>query len=146
LCEIKVDNKVYPFIHIKLRILRGHHKRKTRASHSSHHRDLLADAYTQLKAGKPVIANHARHDKPFESVREFEYNGHQITIRTSYDIRVDGKKLGGHIYVDNFGRVSTHALPAYSFGSTVDLIKKLIDMFGDNFLKVSTKTKMRKKR
>ena len=127
------------------RILKGHHKRESRTRHSNHHHDLLANAYTRLKAGKPVTANHAGHDRPFESVREFEYNGHQIIIRTRYDIRVDGKKLGGHIYVDNSGKVSTHALPAYSFGSTVDLIKKLIDMFGDNFLKVSTKTKRLRK-
>ena len=122
-----------------------HHKRKSRTSHSkSHHHDLLAKAYAQLRAGKPVTANHSGHTKPFESVREFEHNRHKIIIRTHYDITVDGKKLEGHVYVDNFGRVSTHALPAYSFGSTVDLIKKLIDMFGDNFLKVSTKRKRRK--
>jgi hypothetical protein len=87
-----------------------------------------------LKAGKPVTAGHADHDKgPFQSVREVDYKGHKITIYTQYEIRVDGKPLGGHIYVDNTGKVSAHALPNYSFVSAVDLVKKMIDEFADDF-------------
>lgn len=70
---------------------------------------------------------------PHESIREIDYNGHRITIRTQYEIKVDGKPITGHVYVDNDGKVSTHALPAYSFVSTVDLVKKLIDAFPGNF-------------
>jgi hypothetical protein len=87
-----------------------------------------------LKAGKPVTAGHAEHDKrPFQSVREVDYKDHKITIYTQYEIRVDGKPLGGHIYVDNSGKVSAHALPNYSFVSAVDLVKKMIDEFPDDF-------------
>jgi hypothetical protein len=87
-----------------------------------------------LKAGKPVTAGHAEHDKrPFQSVREVDYKDHKITIYTQYEIRVDGKPLIGHIYVDNSGKVSAHALPNYSFVSAVDLVKKMIDEFPDDF-------------
>jgi hypothetical protein len=92
-----------------------------------------------LKAGKPVTAGHAEHDKgPFRSVREIEHKGHKIEIHTQYEIRVDGKPLGGHIYVDNTGKVSTHALPTYSSPSAVDLVKKMVDAFPDNFIKKSS--------
>ena len=86
-----------------------------------------------MKAGKPVTASHAEHEGPFQSVREVEYNGHKITIYTQYQIKVDGKSFGGHIYVDNKGKVSAHALPNYSFVSAVDLVKKMIDEFPDDF-------------
>jgi hypothetical protein len=112
--------------------------------------DVLASVYKRLKAGKPVAMGHAeRHHKmPLESVREVEYNGHHIIIHTQYKIKVDGKSLSGHIYVDNSGRVSTHALPNYSFTSTVDLVKKLIDAFPANFAKASRQvsTRQRKRR
>ena len=96
--------------------------------------DLIAYSSKQLKAGKPVTAGHAEHDKrPFQSVREVDYKDHKIRIYTQYEIRVDGKPLGGHIYVDNSGKVSAHALPNYSFVSAVDLVKKMIDEFPDDF-------------
>ena len=127
----------------------GGNKRKPRKqshthkkqSHQSHRRaDILAYVNKRLKAGRPVAMGHAmHHDMPFESVRDVEYNGHHINIRTQYQIKVDGKSLMGHIYVDNTGRVSTHAMPNYSFSSTVDLVKKLIDAFPTNFVKASKK-------
>jgi hypothetical protein len=125
-------------------------RRKTRSSHSHHgpskrSKDLLSDAYRRLSAGQPVVAGHAGHDRPFESVREVEYKGHNITIRTHYEIRVDGKSLSGHIYVDNSGRVSSHAMPTYSFVSTMDLVKKLIDAFPTNFAKVPRQISKQKK-
>jgi hypothetical protein len=96
---------------------------------------LLAYSYKQLKAGKPVAAmGHEGHDKgPFQSVREVEHKGHKIAIYTQYEIRVDGKPFTSHVYVDNTGKVSTHALPAYSFVSAVELVKKIIDEFPEDF-------------
>jgi hypothetical protein len=125
-------------------------RRRTKSSHTHHgpskrSKDLLSDAYKRLSAGQPVVAGHAGHEGPFESVREVEYKGHNIIIRTHYEIRVDGKPLGGHIYVDNSGRVSSHAMPTYSFVSTVDLVKKLIDAFPFNFAKVPRRLSKQKK-
>lgn len=121
-----------------------HKKRSGKSSHthepSSRRQDLISNAYKLLKAGKPVAASHMEHhDEPFESVREVKHNGHNIVVRTTYEIEVDGKPVKGHVYVDNRGRVYTHAMPAYSFTSTIDLIKKLIDAFPDNFPNVSRK-------
>ena len=118
-----------------------HHKRGSGKGSHYHKRpsklpsDLLAFSYKRLKAGKPVAAaGHAEHDKgPFQSVREAEHKGHKIAIYTQYEIRVDGEPFTSHVYVDNTGKVSTHALPAYSFVSAVDLVKKIIDEFPDDF-------------
>jgi hypothetical protein len=122
--------------------LASHHHKGRSGNRSHTHKspssrppsDLIAYSSKQLKAGKPVTAGHAEHGKrPFQSVREVDYKGHKIAIYTQYEIRVDGKPLGGHIYVDNTGKVSAHALPNYSFVSAVDLIKKMIDEFADDF-------------
>lgn len=134
----------------------SHSRKRKGHSHNHHHHptshkkkkgssgDALADAYEKLKKGETVGAGHAGHEMGgHESVREVDYNGHRIIIRTSYEIKVDGRPITGHVYVDNTGKVSTHALPAYSFTSTVDLVKKLIDMFPDNF---GAKKKKRAKR
>ena len=127
--------------------LDSHHKRASKKpAHSKSHphepppsklpKDLLAYSYKQLKQGKPVAAGHAGHgEEPFTSVREIHHNGHKITIETQYNIRVDGVPVSGHIYVDNMGKVSSHAFPAYSFPSAVDLVRKMIDEFPDEFTK-----------
>ena len=122
----------------------SHHRKGSSGKRSHTHKppstppsDLLAYSSKRLKAGQSVAAaGHAEHDKgPFQSVREIEYNGHKITIYTQYEIKVDGKPFGGHVYVDNMGKVSAHALPNYSFVSAVDLVKKMIDEFPDDFTK-----------
>ena len=101
---------------------------------SSKKQDLLADAYKRLRSGKPAMPEHTKHhNMSHESIRELEHNGHKIVISTKYDIKVDGKSLKGHVYVDNSGRVSSHVFPTYSFISTSDLIKKIIDVFPENF-------------
>ncbi len=135
-----------------------HHKEKSRKQSKTHahahappqrRKNILFDAYEQLKAGKPVAAGHAEHLEhggPLVSTREVEYNGHKIAIRTTYEIKVDGKLLSGHVFVDNSGRVYSHAMPTYSFPSTVDLVKSLIDTFPDSFHKVSRHALKRKKR
>lgn len=100
---------------------------------------MLAYSYKRLKEGQPVAAGHAGHGKDsFKSVREIEYQGHRITIQTEYEIKVDNKPVSGHVYVDNTGKVSSHALPTYSFVSAVDLVKKMIDEFPDDFTEKKT--------
>ena len=123
--------------------MRSHHKGGSGKRRSHAHKppsrppsDLLAYSSKRLKAGQPVAARHTEHDKgPFQSVREIEYNGHKVAIYTQYEIKVDGKPFSGHMSVDNKGKVSTHALPNYSFVSAVDLVKKMIDEFPDDLTK-----------
>jgi len=118
-------------------------------SSAKHPKDILSEAYKQLKAGKPVVAGHVEHIEhergPLVSVREVEYKGHKIVIRTAYEIKVNGKALSGHLFVDNSGRVYSHAMPTYSFPSAVDLVKNLIDTFPASFSKGSKRVLRRKK-
>lgn len=98
--------------------------------HVSRGKDLLTEAYNLLKENKPISATHGNHSTSgFTSVREIDYMDHHIKIKTRYEIEIDGKTVNSQIYVDNEGKVSSHALPAYSFPSAVDLIKRIIDKF-----------------
>ena len=80
------------------------------------------------------------------SVRTAEHNGHHIEIHTTYEIIIDGKKLSGHLGVENDGRVHYHPIPAFSSGSMVDLCKDIIDHFPDDFPKPKPKPKGSKKK
>jgi hypothetical protein len=73
------------------------------------------------------------HGVPMESTREATYQGHQIVIRTTYRIEVDGMPVEGHLGVTNDGQVHYHAVPNLSFASAVDLVKQLIDTFPEDF-------------
>ena len=95
--------------------------------------DRVADASRILKEGKGLTGDHGEHhDMPIESIREFVHKNHKVSIKTAYEIDIDGKRLTGHVYVDDFGNISCHSFPAYSFSSIVDLIKKIIDKFPEN--------------
>jgi hypothetical protein len=78
------------------------------------------------RAQKPAHA-HA------ESLREADYKGHHIVVRTRYHIEVDGQVLTGHFAVSNDGQVHYHPVPNISFASAIDLVKQLIDLFPDDF-------------
>jgi hypothetical protein len=68
-----------------------------------------------------------------ESVRVADYAGHHIVVRTRYEIEVDGRMLMGHMGVTNDGNVHYHPVPNVAFPSAVELVKKLIDIFPDDF-------------
>ncbi len=69
-----------------------------------------------------------------ESVREATYQGHKIVVRTSYHIQVDDVTIEGHMGVTNDGQVHYHPVPNLSSSSAVDLVKRLIDIFPDDFV------------
>jgi hypothetical protein len=68
-----------------------------------------------------------------ESVREVDYKGHHIVVRTMYEIAVDGRPVTGHIDLSNEGQVAYHGLPNMSFDSAVELVESLIDHFPGDF-------------
>jgi hypothetical protein len=70
-----------------------------------------------------------------DSVREADYHGHHIIVRTHYEIEVDGRAMKGHVGVTNDGQVHYHPVPNMSFASAIDLVKQLIDVFPDDFPK-----------
>ena len=93
-------------------------------------------------AGTPSVLRQSPHrvdrlstDHPHEhaSVRTAEHNGHTIEIRTSYDVRIDGEPLEAHIGVSDDGNVHYHGLPNYTEASAIDLMRRVIDAFPDDY-------------
>lgn len=90
------------------------------------------DAYLpQVLAHK--VGRRRMHHGAMESVREADYRGHHIVVRTSYEIEVDGRRVTGHLAVRNDGRVHYHPVPNLAFASAVELVERLIDVFPDEF-------------
>lgn len=77
------------------------------------------------------------HGAAVESVREDEFKGHHIVVRTTYSLEVDGRVLEVPLMVDNDGNVRCHSLPNYQFVSAIDLVHQLIDTYPDEFKKDS---------
>ncbi|MDP8931972.1 MAG: hypothetical protein M3O70_26235 [Actinomycetota bacterium] len=73
------------------------------------------------------------HGGPTETVRRSTYRGHEIVIRTTYRIEVDGVPVDGHVGVASDGQVHYHAIPNLSFASAVDLVEQLIEAFPEDF-------------
>lgn len=86
-----------------------------------------------LRRANPRPQQLHQHGGGMESIRRMTYRGHDIVVRTTYDIQVDGSPLGGHLEVTNTGLVHHHAVPNYVFPSAVDLVRQLIDAFPDDF-------------
>jgi hypothetical protein len=81
---------------------------------------------------KKVMAD-MHHHAPATSIRETDYKGHHIEVRTTYEIKVDGRPIAGHLVVTDEGQVQCHALPNYTFQSALDVVRSLIDVFPDDF-------------
>lgn len=91
--------------------------------------DALREALA-ANADEIAQAAGAHHGADLASVREATYKGHQIVIRTTYEITVDGRPFDVHVTVDNNGRVHYHGLPTRDFASVTALVEKAIDIFG----------------
>jgi hypothetical protein len=78
-------------------------------------------------------AGHAHGSGDLSSMRYASYRGHQITVRTTYEITVDGQPFAIQVTVDNNGRVHYHGLPTRDFASIIGLVQKAIDMFPEDF-------------
>jgi hypothetical protein len=87
-----------------------------------------AEFLTEALAHAPGHAHHG-----LESVRRARHGGREIVVRTTYEITVDGKPLMGHLFVTNDGDLHSHALPNYVFHSAIDMVKKIIDLFPEEF-------------
>jgi hypothetical protein len=96
-------------------------------------RIVVPEAYLPNVTARRRRKRPAAHHAGMGSVREAEYRGHRIVIRTSYQIEVDGRPVSGHLEVSDAGRVHYHPLPNLSFGSAVDMVKQVIDAFPDEY-------------
>jgi hypothetical protein len=94
------------------------------------------DAIREALAAKADELHHAHHAHPASgvaSVRTASYKGHEIVIKTTYEITVDGRPFEAPLIVDNGGRVYYHGLPTRDFASAVDLVENAIDHFPADF-------------
>ncbi|MGH9963998.1 MAG: tyrosinase family protein [Nitrososphaeraceae archaeon] len=79
-------------------------------NHSEKNYDLLSDVYDTLRSGKPFKVDHGEHadhkrDKLF-SIRKATYKGHQIAIKTLYEIEIDGKSVRSGPFAEGSWEVS----------------------------------------
>ena len=89
-------------------------------------------AYVKANAARAKKAQRMHHEDSTVT-RETDYKGHHIVVRTKYEVEVDGKRLTGHMGVDDAGSVHYHPIPNMSFTSALDMIKKIIDVFPNDF-------------
>jgi len=91
-------------------------------------------ALSEYLAGMPMGQMHGHGNMGrVETVRTDDHKGHHISIKTIYEIEVDGKPLMVPLGLDNSGQLHCHALPNYQFKSAIDLVKLLIDVFPKDF-------------
>jgi len=74
----------------------------------------------------PSTNDHGSHG--MDSVRETIHRGKHILVKTHYDITIDGEAMSTDLSVSDDGSVHYHGLPNYAFASTMDLVRKVIDV------------------
>jgi hypothetical protein len=89
-------------------------------------------AYVRTNAARARKAQQMHHGESTVT-READYKGHHIIVRTKYKVEVDGQPLMGHLGVNDAGSVHYHPIPNMSFGSAIDMVKKIIDVFPHEF-------------
>ncbi|WP_052494288.1 hypothetical protein [Nitrosospira sp. NpAV] len=95
-------------------------------------------SYVKKHAPK-VEETQGHHHAASETIREADYEGHHIVVRTTYRIEVDGTPVTGHMGVTDDGNVHYHPIPNMSFASALDMVKQLIDVFPDDFTAAKNK-------
>ena len=73
--------------------------------------------------------------KGLTSVRRFKYQGRNVVINTTYEIKIDNQPYMGHAGVDSMGRIHCHAIPYDTYASAVDFVKQLIGLYPESFPK-----------
>ena len=89
-------------------------------------------AYVKSNAARARKAQEMHHGESVVT-READYKGHHIVVRTKYEVEVDGKPLMGHMGVTDSGSVHYHPVPNLAFASALDMVRKIIDVFPDEF-------------
>ncbi len=67
------------------------------------------------------------------AMRHAMHRGHMIEIKTTYEIKIDGKVFKGRVMADEQGRLHCHSVPYQTYGSAIDFVKCLIDIYPDSF-------------
>lgn len=66
-------------------------------------------------------------------IRVAMHKGHRIEVKTTYEVKIDGKTVHWHFAPDQDGSVTYHAIPTRAFASAIDLIRGVIDAFPADF-------------
>ena len=66
---------------------------------------------------KKATASEHDHGMHEPTIRTIDYHGHEISIETSYLVKIDGKTVKIPLMVDEAGNVHCHSLPNYQFQS-----------------------------
>ena len=74
-----------------------------------------------------------------KSVRTFSHKGHEISITTMYQVKIDGRVVHLPLMVSDDGHVQSHAIPNYSLSSAVDIVKTIVDLFPEDFEKTKSR-------
>lgn len=93
---------------------------------------VMTDPEAQPDFAKQSPGDHA-HSRAASAVRRAQHNGHSIEIKTTYEITIDGKPFQGHVMVDPDGHLHCHAIPYETYGSAVEFVKSVIDIYPDAF-------------
>jgi hypothetical protein len=64
---------------------------------------------------------------PVVTVRRDEYKGHEIEVRATCEVLVDGKPIASPILVDEDGLPHYRPLPHYSWPSAISMARQVID-------------------
>jgi hypothetical protein len=84
--------------------------------------------------GMPGMPGMPEHEHgPTSSVRTADYLGHTITIRTTYEVEIDGTRIAVPFHVGDDGQVTCHAVPAYSSPTALDVARRIIDAYPHKF-------------
>lgn len=95
--------------------------------------DAASSALAQVQRRAREVAAMGAHAHESTSVRSAEHNGHQIEIVTTYELRINGERLTGHLGVNADGTVHYHGVPNYATESAIDLAKQIVDSFPDDY-------------
>jgi hypothetical protein len=89
-------------------------------------------AYVKSNAARTRKAQQMQHGQSVVT-READHKGHHIVVRTHYEVEVDGKPLTGHLGVSDSGLVHYHPIPNLNYSSALDMVRKIIDVYPDDF-------------
>lgn len=71
----------------------------------------------------PAYGAHAHTTGPIASTRAIAVQGHELTVRTTYEVFMDGKALPVHMMVDSDGRLWSHLCPYHTFATAPELLE-----------------------
>ena len=80
-----------------------------------------------VRAKHPAYAQHSHATGPVTSTRTIQVGGHDIEVRTTYEVRLDGETLSLNLMVDSDGRLWTHLCPYVTFATAPELVEYILE-------------------